>query len=169
MWWRAHRGQYRVAGDAVGDIAICEGAVVTATLTRSDFERLSIGTPATFTLRRSESGSERLHGRVVALVGSTVENSRRMALAYGRSALANGYGAIVRLSDRSQLSCRIGISGRLELMTRSGGWLDPRGWVHALGGMFDSDGQEAARWTGEEANRGVARGSLQLDLPPRSG
>ncbi|WP_366556601.1 hypothetical protein [Aquibaculum sediminis] len=169
VWWRGYEGRYLTAGESLGDVAVCEAVVVTATLVRSDFEKLSIGTPAVFTPSREEGLPKRLAGQVDALVGATTDNSRRMALSFGRGAAANGYGAIVRLDHPEDLSCGIGVSGRLELMPRGGAWLDLRSLSSAVGNVL--------RWLfGRGANESLrlpqaaeVGSSLRLALPERDG
>jgi len=121
VWRRSPENSFVASGGVLGAVAVCSEVVLTATLTRRDFQRVFVGQEVEAEVRIEGGPLIEARGKVIALTGPTIENAQGMAIPFGRSSSTNGYGVVVRPDKPAELGCRIGAQARLEFRRRSAG------------------------------------------------
>lgn len=119
VWRRTPDNSFIAAGGALGAVALCSEVVLTATLTRRDFQRVFVGQAVDASVRIETGERIELSGKVITLTGPTIENAQGMAIPFGRASSADGYGVVVRPDQAVRLGCRIGAQAKLDF--RRGG------------------------------------------------
>jgi hypothetical protein len=121
VWRRSPENSFVAAGGVLGAVAVCSEVVLTATLTRRDFQRVFVGQAVEAAVRIESGERIELQGKVIALTGPTIENAQGMAIPFGRSSSTDGYGVVVRPDDPAKLGCRIGAQAKLEFRSAAAG------------------------------------------------
>jgi uncharacterized small protein (DUF1192 family) len=114
VWRRTPRHSFVPEGGSLGEVALCDDLLLTATLGRREFRRLRVGMTARTRVSLPGGETVRMDGRVIAVTGPSVENSMSMAIPFGRASSDDGYGVVVRLNDPQALDCQVGASARVS-------------------------------------------------------